>query len=312
MPTEEYLALPGLSNSGMKDLIVSPLRYWYNFINPDRLPREETPELRLGSALHCAVLEPADFDKRYTRVPCEDDWPEALRTDDDLKTWLKDHGIKPTGKLKADRISQVLSSGYEHPPIVDIEVENAIRRGAGKTPLKAEEWLRVAGMAQALRDEPNINKLLDRGKSEQVFRRELDGVPLKGCLDWVDDRLILDLKTFSQKRGEDIDRTITQAIWYEGYYRQMAFYAQLRGWPEWSGDIVVAFVESEPPHETRLRSFHPKSGGQANLYWTRANMDIRRLIHIYGECSKHFGLNPWRYAQDVTPLLDEEIPQLMY
>lgn len=312
MTKQEYLGLPGLSNSGMKDLIVSPLRYWHHHINPDRLPRPETPEQKIGSALHCAVLEPSAFDDRYARTPSCDDWPDCLRTDDDLKVWLKANDIKPTGKLKADHIAQVIGSGLGHPPILDVELAQSAERNAGKSMLTAEEWIRVAGMAQTLREEPRINKLLDRGQPEQIFRIDFDGVPLKGCLDWIDDRLILDLKTFSQKRGDDIDRTIAQAIWYEGYYRQMAFYAQLRGWPEWRGDVVIAFVESDPPHETRFRSFHPKTGTQANVYWTRANIEIRKMVHTYGEYSKHFGLKPWRYAQDIVPLMDEEIPQLAY
>jgi hypothetical protein len=47
--------MPGLSFSGMKDFAVSPLRYWYRNINPNRPPFEATPEMQLGSALHCAV-----------------------------------------------------------------------------------------------------------------------------------------------------------------------------------------------------------------------------------------------------------------
>jgi hypothetical protein len=41
----------------MKDLAVSPLRYWHLNLNPNRPPRIETPEMQFGTALHCLVLE---------------------------------------------------------------------------------------------------------------------------------------------------------------------------------------------------------------------------------------------------------------
>jgi hypothetical protein len=47
----DYFASEGLSQSGLKDLAISPYRYWYLNINPDRPERKETPEMRFGSAL---------------------------------------------------------------------------------------------------------------------------------------------------------------------------------------------------------------------------------------------------------------------
>jgi hypothetical protein len=136
---------------------------------------------------------------------------------------------------------------------------------------------------------------------------------LKGRLDWVTPTVTLDIKTFTQKRGKSIDQSVADAIYYEGYHAQAYRYAMLRGWPKWDGKHVVAFVESDPPHEVRLRSLGPKSDGQANLYWTTAQMQTRQLIRLYKKCMDHFGKDqPWRYAQEIDPLLDEEMKGLVF
>lgn len=56
----EYHAHPALSASGLKALAQSPAHY-----QASRQYREETPAMRLGSAFHCAVLEPERFDTEY-------------------------------------------------------------------------------------------------------------------------------------------------------------------------------------------------------------------------------------------------------
>ncbi len=311
MTFEEYKAVPGLSNSGMKDLAVSPTRFWYWHVRPDREERPPTPEMIIGSALHCAVLEPAELEKRYAPVVDEDDFPGCLRTIEDLRLWIRSKGRNAEGTKKAPMIQQALSID-PHVLILDVEKAKAEQRNAGKVLVPKDSWLCVAGAAQALRDEPLVNKMLADGQAEVPLFAEHEGVPIKGCLDWAAQGLILDLKTFSQRKGKSIDRSITDAIFYEAYYRQAYMYALLKGWPEWRGDVVMAFVESEPPHEVRIRKFEPKCGPQATLYWTRALIEVRAMCRLYRECWDHFAEKPWRYAQQVTPLADEEMPALSF
>jgi hypothetical protein len=311
MTHEEYRAKPGLSHSGMKDLAVSPLRFWYWHVNPARVERPATAEMVFGSALHCAVLEPKEFNGRYAMVVDEDDFPGCLRTIEDLRGWIRDKGYAPSGTRKDAMIQQAL---VIDPTvlILDVEKANAEQRNAGKTMVPKEAWLCVAGAAVALRDEPLVNKMLSDGDPEVPFFGEYEGVPIKGCLDWVSPNLILDLKTFSQRDGKSIDRSITDAIFWQTYYQKAYLYSVLRGWPEWKGENVMAFVESSPPHEVRIRSFHPKTGGQPNLYWSRAIVEIRAMCRLYKECWEKFGEKPWRWAQEIRPLEDEEISQLSY
>ena len=56
VPWDDYLALPGVSITRLKELGRSPQHYRYRLANP-----KETTPLSLGRAAHCAVLEPERF-----------------------------------------------------------------------------------------------------------------------------------------------------------------------------------------------------------------------------------------------------------
>jgi hypothetical protein len=60
MPADEYHAMPGISISSLKPLGRSPLHYRYQRMNP----RKSDP-MTLGTAAHCAVLEPHLYESRF-------------------------------------------------------------------------------------------------------------------------------------------------------------------------------------------------------------------------------------------------------
>jgi len=57
-----------ISKSGLDLIHKSPLHYWERYLNP-AAQEKKTPALILGSAVHCAVLEPGEFGKRYAIAP---------------------------------------------------------------------------------------------------------------------------------------------------------------------------------------------------------------------------------------------------
>lgn len=314
MSKDEYFASPGLSQSGIKDLMVSPLRFWFKNVDPNRIPEEPTPERIFGNAVHAAVLEPEAFESRYARKVDVEDFNGCLVTVPEMRAYMEENNQKLKGTLKADIIKQVQAFN-PNVPILDIELAKAEALNSGKTVLAREDWNRVQGCSIALRDEPVLCGILEQkeAESEVAIMREEDGVLLKGCLDWLWPGGFLDVKTFQQKRAVSIDKSVADAIWFESYYRQVYFYAKLLGWPQtWNGQMVMAFVESTPPHDVRIKSFHPKVGGQANLYWQRAAMEVRSAIASYKDWSINFGERPWREVRDISPLQDDEIKQLAY
>ena len=215
---QEYRAARGLNYSGMKDLAISPLRFWYLHVNPDAPVIEPTPEMQIGSALHCKVLEPDKFNERYASEISASDFDGCLVTMDDLRRWLTERGEKPKGTRKADVITQVQSvdPGW---PIFDVLADAHYAECKGKVLFGRDDWQRIERMADALMSEPHVRAILGRGKAEvPYFTTDPEsGVLLKSRLDFVSPGLIVDLKSFSQKRGKSIDRSIHDAIWYERY-----------------------------------------------------------------------------------------------
>lgn len=308
---EEYFSIPALSHSGMKDLAVSPLRYWHLWVNPERPTREETSAMRIGSALHCAVLEPAEkFESRYACALDPTDWPVCLDTVTELREWLNSKGVKPIGTSKAPMVEQALSVMKqlgEYVPILAHEEKKFFAENQGKTILKPEEWRRVSGMARVLLNEPVLQKILSQGKAEVALTATdpETGVLLKCRVDWLSDSAMLDPKTFTVKDGDSVDRAISKAIFYQRYHIQAALYKKIHklvfGKP---AGFINAFVESEEPHEVRIL----RHAGNTTLYGM-AEAEINYLIRLYAHCWKTYGDKPWRTAQETTDLDDKDFPQ---
>jgi len=140
-------------------------------------------------------------------------------------------------------------------------VADACAEHAGKVIFRVDEWANIQGAKNALLEEPRIQEILKTGEAEKpLFSVDPDtGVRLKGVLDWDAPDLFMDLKTFTQREGKSIDQSIAADIYWRRYHHQAVFYATLKGWPRWQGDCVLAFVESEAPHEVRLRSIRPSA-----------------------------------------------------
>jgi hypothetical protein len=157
-----------------------------------------------------------------------------------------------------------------------------------------------------------VQKVLRRGEPEASLFATCPetGVTLKCKLDWKTPDETWDLKTFTAKRGVSVDKAVHDAMFYEGYLRQAWFYNYVRtlAQPGYKGPFVFAFVESEPPHEVRIKKLVP--GG--DLYWIQAGIEVRGLIRLYADCVERWGEKPWREERSVEKLADEDIKQLAY
>lgn len=317
--SDAYFDEPGLSNSAMKDLEVSPLRYWFRHINPHRPADDPTPEMQFGSALHCAVLDtPETFDSRYAPRLDPSGIEGCLETIEDIRGWITDKGLKPKGTRKDELIQQAQSLDPDV-PILQVIERRYMAQNAGKTMFRPEDWARLTRCVQALQNEPQLAKILKSGGKSEACMSARDpetGVLLKARMDFVTPTVTLDLKTFSQKRGKSIERSIADAIFYESYGRQAYFYDLVRRLATGAGheriDFIFAFVESEEPHEVRLKAIRPKLAGEVCMLWERARQETRFLIRQFAEYRARFGDRPWRTEQEITTLADEDIPQLAY
>lgn len=105
MPNEVYHAQPGASNSRLSRVARSPAHCFYE------PPRKTTPAMRIGSAIHCAILEPSRFESDYLLMPETDS-----RVRSEYKQAVKHHDpdLILVGD-EASRIAAVQATIYSDP-----------------------------------------------------------------------------------------------------------------------------------------------------------------------------------------------------
>lgn len=69
MSNEWYHAHPAIGSSGIKRFLECPRLYHYDYVEPREKEKEESYAMAFGTAAHCYMLEPAEFDKRFLVAP---------------------------------------------------------------------------------------------------------------------------------------------------------------------------------------------------------------------------------------------------
>lgn len=185
MENDAYHAAEGISASGLKLIGRSPLHYWARYIDPNREPQEETPALRLGTAIHCAVLEPLRFAAEYAVAPRVD-----RRTKEGKETWTA------------------------------FEAECA---AAGKKVIADGEYRTCMAISERLNRHPAASVLFRNGVAElSMFWEDAEtGVLCKCRPDWlIKKTAIVDVKSTQDASASGFARSVAnyeyhvQAAWY--------------------------------------------------------------------------------------------------
>lgn len=93
--------------------------------------RKESAALTEGSAAHMCILEPAQFKQRYARGIDAADYPDALEGNKAFEGWLKDRGVKCSGKVKAELLALIDATG-ENPQILQRIIDSHAEECAQK------------------------------------------------------------------------------------------------------------------------------------------------------------------------------------
>ena len=185
MTNDDYHAADGISASGLKLIGRSPLHYWARYIDPNREPQEQTPSLRLGTAIHTAVLEPMRYASEYAVAPKVD-----RRTKDGKETWAA------------------------------FEEECAAKK---LTVISADDHATCMAISERLNRHPAASVLFRSGVAElSMFWEDAEtGVPCKCRPDWlIKGMAILDVKSTQDASADAFARSIynyeyhMQAAWY--------------------------------------------------------------------------------------------------
>lgn len=185
MENDAYHAAEGISASGLKLIGRSPLHYWARYIDPNREPQDETPALRLGTAIHCAVLEPLRFAAEYAVAPKVD-----RRTKEGKDTWA----------------------------VFESECE-----AKGLTVISADDYRTCMSISERLNRHPAASLLFRSGVAElsMFWEDDATGVVCKCRPDWLIKRTaIVDVKSTQDASPPGFARSVAnyeyhvQAAWY--------------------------------------------------------------------------------------------------
>jgi exodeoxyribonuclease VIII len=225
--TQYHADISRVSKSGLDKIAKSPAHYFHAYLSPDRPTREETPAMRLGSAIHCAILEPAAFPDRYGYL-------------DDALIVAEIGGGNPraTAKYKSWKAA--------------VEMENV-----DKVVLTNAEYQTCVKMRAAVWAHPTAAKLLTApGRVEQtfLFTEPASGAACKVRPDKVaemdGDVLIVDLKSTEDASASEFGRSAVNF----GYDKQAAFYSD--GFQHATGitpaAVVFIAVEKSAPYNVAV------------------------------------------------------------
>ena len=238
----DYHAGIGLSASNLSELARSPLHYMTSL----NYPSKETPSLRLGIAVHCAILEPERFEIEYVEAPLID-----RRTKEGKARFSEIEGsgkivlsseeyVKVTGMAKAvhnhELASRLFSGGLSEQSIYWCQSVSSLDVATG-----------ILCKAR-----PDYMKLLNHGY------------------------VIVDLKTTQDASIKGFQK---KAYYQWNYHLQAAHY--INGFEAVTKEKVLAFIyvaiESEPPYAVSIF----KAG---NDFIDAGKAKVKELYELYAEC----------------------------
>lgn len=198
LPDCVYHSDPSLGSTDIRRLLVGPSEFFYEWSgNPDRGPRAESEAMTLGKAFHLLLLEGRQaFDAAFA---CKPEGDGVLVTADDMRSWLRVHGLseKGTKEAMAERILSV------NPNTVIADKVLAEHEANGRRVLPFETYKRVLLAAQHITANPHLSSAFSGGVGELSVFWVRNGIRLKARLDHVkvirhEERrcaLVTDLKT---------------------------------------------------------------------------------------------------------------------
>lgn len=254
---EAYHRGPGISKTGLDHVARSPATFYALHLDPARPPEKERAGQLEGQLAHCAILEPAEFDKRYAVLPAD-----APRRPTEAQWNAKKPSPESVEAMEWWRAWNESSAGRTI--ITHAQRETALRQ------------------AESVRRLPDVAEALAAGRPEvSAYWIDPDTGVLCRCRpDWVHPAgdngvILLDVKTYSDASPAEFARQIAR----KRYHVQDAFYSD--GFARASGLEVLAFVfvavETEWPYAASAVMLDAASKHQGA-------QQVRRDLNTYAAC----------------------------
>lgn len=204
--------------STLKAMRVSPKHYLHGLTEK----KPQTDAMLLGSLVHCMVLEPEEFSRRYLAAP-------------NLHRGMND--------------DTAVAKGYDGGKQA-AEAFDAITARTGVTLVPRDVFDTATAMALAVAENPDAQRYLSGGVAEQrlTWTDPETGIECGGTVDYVGNGRIVEFKT--TRSLESFERDAARM----GYHGQVAWY----DWGAMQNDLttllapIVIVVESSPPFDVMV------------------------------------------------------------
>lgn len=229
LPESEYHEIERLSSTGICNMLISPPTFWArSWLNPDReQDNEDTLARRIGKAYHTALLEPHLLDQRFVSEIDLNDYPEVLKTGKDIEQALSDAGYpkKTKGEVVIDQARRLANAGYTG-PILPLLAEQWESHRGDRAPIPADAWQQIHKDADFIASQPDIGRHMTGGYAEVsvLWTDEATGIKMKCRFDYLKTDSFVDLKTYDNTKGKEVEQCIADAFRYNRYYIQCYVY----------------------------------------------------------------------------------------
>jgi len=275
---EEYRASHGISKSSLDLLHDAPALIEWSRCAP--VDKEAETAVNIGAAFHALLLEPDEFQTRYTAIFTA---PKGcILTVEDLKAALTTRGIDFKAAASKQALIKTLLDADPNAPVADAMAAEWEKGIKGRTVLSATDWHKLHLMRGSVMAHPTARKMIEaRGDIERChyWIDEPTGELCRARLDKTipAHNVILDVKTTA-----DIDK-MSRSIMEYRYHVQDAFYSD--GYAATTAPdptflfLFVSTTRDRARYPVRVKSIEPMSR-QIGVNEYRAD------LNVYARCRK--------------------------
>jgi len=353
MPFSEYREIKAANRSYLEKLPEDIEEAWkVSPFNPEREEGEDTPQMKLGRAVHSAVLEPDIFCDLYVRTPRPEDFADKtiLEKNSELSDFLVSVGEKKSGK-KEELIARALPHLDPKTHVIWDNVMSSFYSDVedhGKTVLNDNESEIIRGIIEKLEICDEIKEVFSKGYPEVtlIWRDEATGTLCKARLDYVRPEAIGELKTFSYRGKKNMYKAMCDEINYNKYNAQYVFYYNAlktlikkvkANKAEVFGDVdktwlekflensnkqyFIVFTRTDSPYQMKAIELKQAAiqGASDNQYYVEGLHSVKQGLALHksftNKAKEFESVSPklvWRDPRQVEVLQDEHIPNVMY
>lgn len=298
LPAADYHRDPALGSSGVRDLMVSPLRFWINSpFNPEREfdDDDSTDAKDLGSYLHDLLLEGGT--KHYAIKP------EGMSfATKDGKAWREDHADFTIITQAQHRTQQTMFRA--------LETTGVIGRFTGGEPEVSVFWTEKGGQRCKIRiDYLKADEAIDL----KTYSNSMDKDTETAVAHTIAARRI-SVQAFWYDRGISMMRKMLAGSGWD--WVRMADGADERSISNLTNGILRAagefplwfvFCETGKYPNITARRFESHDDGELNAYYRWARMGVEFATQRYATCMAKFGPSePWVEPVHFKAFVDED------